>query len=786
MRQPPGNKWSESFSVVRTGDQIRIKGGRLGSAATKRILAWLATRPEVDEVHKRRTGAVDVRLKNDPQHPDQAGAGAFLRSLDDHLYQLESAPTPPCRVEIVHALPGRARFQVSGCDADTILRLAAYLTGQPGVLRASPSPAAASIVVVFEPAETDETTLARLLDSTPHGSLPTVTPEPAGAPWRNTALSTVVFGAAVVGGVPPAALAAGIALTAIPPARRALTALLDRRLSVDVLDLAAVGISIGTGQPGTAAFITWLLSVGDLLLERSADRARAAISKLVGLDAKEAWIIVGDRVEKIAADKLTRGDLIQVSAGHRVAADGVVRKGIASIDEKALTGESVPRVCNPGDRVLAATVVLEGELVVEVERAGTDTTAAKIVKLLEGAGRKPMTLQKNAEKITDRLTAPTLALAGGAAFLTGQIDRMTSVLITDFGTGVRLALPASALTAMALAARDGVLVKGAQYLERLAKTDVVVFDKTGTLTSGAPQVVEVLGFGGHDARTVLGLCAGAEAQAAHPIAEAIRRHATRDGIEIPAAELGSTRYAIGKGIAARVAGLEVLVGNPRWLREHRVDAGGAQAALAAHKLRGASSLLVAIDGKLAGVMAYADRPRPESIAVVRALKSRRRRVVLLSGDGRHPVEMVARAIGVDEAHGEMLPEDKAAFVKELQRQGAVVAMVGDGINDAPALSAADVGISLHGGTDVALETADVVLLEAGLGKLPGAFIAGERALRHVQRGLGIVIVPNAIAIALGALGLIGPGVAAIANNGSTVVAALAAVAPILWTPKKKP
>jgi Cu2+-exporting ATPase len=227
------------------------------------------------------------------------------------------------------------------------------------------------------------------------------------------------------------------------------------------------------------------------------------------------------------------------------------------------------------------------------------------------------------------------------------------------------------------------------------------------------------------------------------------------------------------------------VGSSRWLREHDVDVAGGQGALAAHKLRGASSLLVAIDGRLAGVIGYADRPRPETIAVVRALRSKKRRVVLLSGDSKHPVEMVARAVGVDEAHGEMLPEDKAQYVKELQKRGAVVAMVGDGINDAPALSSADVGISLHGGTDVALETADVVLLEGGLGKLPGAFASGERALRHVQRGLGIVIVPNAIAIGLGALGLIGPGIAAIANNGSTVAAALAAVAPVLVPQRKK-
>src|SRR5262249_3914389 len=251
------------------------------------------------------------------------------------------------------------------------------------------------------------------------------------------------------------------------------------------------------------------------------------------------------------------------------------------------------------------------------------------------------------------------------------------------------------------------------------------------------------------------------------------------GLAVPDAEVGSCVYAVGRGLAARVDGRSVLVGSRRWLREHRVDLAAAEAPLAAHRAQGASSLLVAVDGELRAALAYADRPRAESAAVVRALKARGRRVVLLSGDSKHAVEGMARSVGVDDARGEMLPEDKAEYVKDLKRGGAVVAVVGDGINDAPALALADVGISLHGSTDVALETADVVLLDGGLEKLVAAFDAGARAMRHVRRGIGIVVVPNAIAIVLGALGLIGPGAAAVANNGSTVIAALAAVAPIL-------
>jgi Cu2+-exporting ATPase len=483
----------------------------------------------------------------------------------------------------------------------------------------------------------------------------------------------------------------------------------------------------------------------------------------------------------VGVKRLAVGDRIIIEAGGRVAADGIVESGAAMIDEKALTGESVPCERKAGDRVLAASVVVEGQIVVQVDRVGTDTTAAKIVQILEGAGAKPMTLQRDTEKVADKLVMPTFGVAGAAALLGGQIDRMTSVLITDFGTGIRIAVPTAALAAMTAAARQGVLVKGGQFLERLSKVDAIVFDKTGTLTGGAPEVFEVVATGELPAREVVALAASAEARQGHPIAEAIRRHAVALGVTVPEAELGSERYTIGAGLSARVDDRLVLVGGLRMMRREEIAVtGAALAVLDRHRGSGASSLCVAVDGELAAVIGYADEPRPESRGVVEALKADGRRlVVLMSGDANAPVQSVAQRVGVDRAYGELLPEDKARHIKELQREGRTVAMVGDGINDAPALAVADVGISLEGGTDVALETADVVLLEGGLSKLPDAFHVADRAMRHVHRGLALVIVPNAVAIALGAAGLLTPGMAAAINNGSTILAALAGLEPLL-------
>jgi heavy metal translocating P-type ATPase len=772
-------------------DRVRIQGGAPGAQSTRQLMTWLSERREVVEVSYRgHTGAIEVRYRDRPDT-----RGAFEVSLRDRVFTINRPPQPESdglRVEIAHSLADRVRLRLVGASDDEVLRAAQWLTAQPGVSRANASPASRSITVSFDP---DTTTVQALLDrlsetdpalwpAAPLADRPgTVT----GAVGR-AAFNTAVLATTLTGLVPAPAMAALVALTAIPSTQRAWKAARRRHLSVDVLDVAAIGISLGTGQPATAAFITWLLGVGDLVLERTADRARYAISKLMHLDATEAWRVkASGELERVAPKRLVAGDRIVVEAGGRVAADGVVISGTASIDEKALTGESIPKERKAGDHVLAATVVLEGEIVIEVERAGGDTTAAKIVQILEGAGAKPMTLQRETERIADALVLPTFGVAGAAALFASQIDRMTSVLITDFGTGIRIAVPTSALAAMTVAAREGVLVKGAQYLERLAKADAIVFDKTGTLTGGAPEVFEVVATGPLPPRDAMALAAAAETRQTHPVAEAIRRYAERAHLDVLETELGSIDYKIGVGLAAKVGGRDVLVGGKRLMQARGVDIAAARPAIERHRDAGASTIFVAIDGALEVVIGYADEPRPESREVVRALKANgRRKIILMSGDARAPVEAVARAVGVDEALAELLPEDKARRVRELQRSGRIVAMIGDGINDAPALAVADVGISLHGGTDVALETADVVLLDGGLSKLPHAFEVADNAMRHVRRGLGLVIAPNAVAIVLGAAGLLSPGAAAAVNNGSTVIAALAAISPLLLPHRRHP
>ncbi len=787
--------------IVRTA-QRRLDISGLPEGASTALVAWLSTRPEVAEagVHAK-TGDVHVTLA-------RGGGAMLLAEVRDQLYLLRrEGRREGLSIEVARSSAGRARLAVSGASEGALVGLASWLACQPGVSQATASTVSATVLVLFDPAVTDTERLAQAArDADPHAlfdggpalapvptapeqDLPALPAEPArglsalaqaARPYLGVAFNTAVFAATVAEALPAPFLLPAVAATAIPSLRRFVQAAREGRATVDSLDTAAIASALVTGQVGTAAFMTWLIGLGDLLLDRTQERARKALTSLVQLDSADAFRVEGGRVARVPTGELAVGDRIVVAAGQRIPADAEVDQGLATVDEKALTGESVPRPRHPGDRLLAATVVVDGEVVARVTRTGMDTTAARIVRILEQANAQPMSLQKTVEKSADRLVWPTIATAVVSAALSGQVQRLTSVLINDFGTGIRIAVPTNALTAVTLASRAGVLIKGGSYLELLARADMIVFDKTGTLTAGEPAVVDVAALGALSEHELLALAAAAEARKEHPIAAAVRRRAAESAVAVEEIAPGDARFVIGRGVAARVAGRDVLVGSGRFLGENGVPAGAAEGVLARHRAAGVSTLLVAVDGRFEGALGYADAPRPESAAVVAALKAGgRRRTVLLSGDARAPVEAVARAVGVDEAHGELLPEDKVAFVKEAQRLGRVVAMVGDGINDAPALALADVGISLHGSTDVALEAADVILLEGGLRRLQIAFEVGEQAMRRVRQGVGIVVVPNAVAIVLGALGIINPAIATVANNGSTLLAAMVGVAPLL-------
>ncbi len=736
------------------------------------LTRFIEQHPGVEDViHDPDSGRIVVR------YDERNGTKRLLQgALLDRLNALAPRPVRlrPVVVTVVHESPGRVRLKVNS-GAQLVDRLCAFVSDLDGVERANTSPASQTVLVAFDPKLTSRKQILDAIEHSPPRDWPDAGPPVHESPyfeWVKAGFSASVLVSSLTGLVPVPAMLGALAITAIPPVRRAAASLAAGHVNVDVMDAVAIAVCMLRADPVTGSVITALLSAGDLILDRTRARARTAISRLMKLDDGEAFVIDkidpggGERkVRRIHPRELKVGLWIVVYPGARVPADGVIVEGSLSVDEKALTGESVPRDRHVGERVMAASVAVHGQAVVEVERAGNDTVAARIVQILQGAGQKPMTLQRNAERYADRLVLPTFATAGAAYAASGIIDRMTSVLITDFGTGVRVAVPTAALTAMTVAARAGVLVKGATFLERLTEADTIIFDKTGTLTLGVPEVTEVVALGNVSTTDLSAYAAAAEGNQSHPIADALRRHADKLGTPRWQPDSESEAYRIGLGLEARVRGKRIHIGNPRMMRETGIDPSAAELPRAQLAARGSSSVLIAIDGVLAGVIGYADAPRDESARVVAALKANgRRRVVLLSGDARAPVDAIAKLVGVDEAIADVLPEDKAEVVRRLKREGKKVAMVGDGINDAPALAVADVGISLHGGTDVALETADVVLLEGGLERLPVVFDIADQTMKRVKQVLGVILVPNALAIAAGAFGLITPMIAAVINN----------------------
>ena len=766
--------------LLRSGGRACIVGARAGSDDARALEAWLAERIDVIRFERRSgTGTFDVRYDDGDALP-----GRFLRSLKDKIHALERgkiAPEP-FDVEAVHSLRGRARLRVSGIEEPQLATLTMLIGSLPGVKRTQHLASSPTMLVVYDAEATTERRVIEAVRRSDPAEWSREWHQPTPIRWLGAASGTSVLIMCIARATSFPWLAFGVALNTLPALARSVAALRKGEISIDLLDVAATFAALVTGRPTTAAFVIWMVGIGDLLIDVSANRARSALSTVMRHGEQRAFRLAPDGgVEAVPIGDLQVGEHFVVHTGSTIAADGTVVSGLADVDAKALTGESRLLSKGRGDRVLASTVVVEGQVVVEVERAGKDTEAAKVERILNTVGSKPLTLQRDALDFASKLVLPTFGVAWLAAALSSDVTRAVCILITDFGTGIRIAVPTSAMTAMALAAREGVLVKGAQYLERLSKTDVIVFDKTGTLTNGVPEVVDVVTARGVKESVLIRACASAEDKYDHPVARALKSWARQRGIDLVQPEPGSDAYAVGLGLSARVDGRRVRVGRATWLENEKLEIPGSfKKHLARFKRERRSSLCVAFDDKVVGLIAYADGTRPESAAIVRRLRADgRRRVVLLSGDSPEVVKTVAGAVGIDEAVGGLLPEEKADYVRRLRADGCVVAMVGDGINDAPALASADVGISIGGSTDVALETADVVLLEGGLLRLEKALDIGDRAMTSVRRNLGVVIAPNAIAIALGAFGMIGPTAAAIINNGATILAVLVGTVPLL-------
>jgi heavy metal translocating P-type ATPase len=671
----------------------------------------------------------------------------------------------------------------------------AWLRAQAGVRSARINYDCASLVLEYDPAQ--EAMLRVMLDRVKGASLADVRAlcenvpcevaqpmAPAPDVSRRSPLALPTLSLLMALSANPVVAAVNVPLmfwNAIPIAKRAWKVWSNEsRLNIDVLDTLAITSSVLQGNPLAGCIVTWLIKLGDWIRDLTAAGQKRAISELLEFQTKNAWVLRDGNVMQIPATELAVRDLVVVYPGEMIPVDGEIIDGSATIDQKTITGEGLPVSRGKGEAAFAATVIREGQITVRALRVGSATTAGQIVHLVESAPIGDTRMQNHAERFADRLVAPTLALAASTAAVTGDFNRFLSLVIVDYGTGIRVAAPTSVLSSMTHAARAGIIIKSGGHMEKLAGIDTIVFDKTGTLTHGTPAVIDVLSY--QDAITpnhLLGLAAAAETKLQHPVAEALRSRARQLQVNIP--PCNETTYRIGLGVEGQVNGYYLHVGNERFMRQSNIATAKAHSDRAALDERGYSSLYIAVDGELAGLVPYSDEIRSESRPVIQRLHQMGiKSSIMLTGDNGVVARAVCRNIGLTEHFADMLPADKASAIQELQRSGRRVAMVGDGINDSPALSFADVGIAMKHGAEVTHESADVILMEDSLWKLVKAVEISQGAVRLIRQNYSIVAGFNTLALCLALPGgLITPEVTALISNGSAILASMNGIRPIL-------
>ena len=560
--------------------------------------------------------------------------------------------------------------------------------------------------------------------------------------------------------------ALGLAIGGWPIFKEAFENLIDRRMTMELSMAIAIVAAAAIGEFFTALVITLFVLVAEVLEGMTVQRGRRAIRDLLEFLPREVSVRRAGSVRAVSADDLSIGDAILVNPGGRVPVDGTVLAGHSFVDESRITGESMPVEKTKGAPVYAGAINQSGALEVRAERIGRDTSYGKIIEAVERAERSRAPVQRLADRLAGFLVYFALAAAGLTFLVTGDVRATIAVVIVAGACGIAAGTPLAILGGIGQSARLGAIVKGGVHLETLGRVDTVVLDKTGTLTYGRPAVQRVLTVAGVSPETVLDAAAAAEQRSEHPLGQTIVAHARAQ--KRPVVEPDRFSYTPGRGIAAEVAATTVLVGNRAWMRDRGVvmpDAGvtgimGDTAASAA------SEVFVARDGRLLGAVAIADTVRPEGQRAVAALGRMGIRTILLTGDTRSVAEAVARSLDIREVEADLLPEDKLERVKALVAASRTVAMVGDGVNDAPALMAASVGVGMGSGTDVARESADVVLLGNDLARFVETLAVARRTRGIIWQNFTGTLVVDALGVGLAAFGLLGPLLAAFIHVAS--------------------
>lgn len=560
----------------------------------------------------------------------------------------------------------------------------------------------------------------------------------------------------------------------VPRLRRAFITLLRGHLTVDVLDGIAIGASLLTGDTGTAGGVRFLLGVGETLEEWTHKKSVDDLARSMSLQVDQVWRLAEDDTQTLAAlDEVQEGDRILVHTGHILPLDGILLEGDVMLNQASLTGESVPVAKRPGSAVYAGSVVEEGNCVLRVTSTAGSNRYDRIVRMIEDSERLKSDVETHASHLADRLVPWCLGGSLLTWLLTGNTSRAVSVLMVDFSCALKLSMPLSVLSAMREASRNHITVKGGKYLEKVSQAHTVVFDKTGTLTHACPTVVDVAAFHGQSETEMLRIAACMEEHFPHSVANAVVEAARQQGLDHR--EMHSqVEYVVAHGIATRINGARTVIGSRHFVFEDEGVTIFSEDRPAFEALNPAHSwLFLAIGGVLSAAVGISDPLRPEAAEILSLLHQNGiQKTMMLTGDYQSTAAAIAAELGVDEVHAEVLPEDKARFLREEQEQGRTVMMVGDGINDAPALSLADVGIAVGSGAAIAREVADITIAADDLRELVYLKRLSDRLMERIHRNYRFVMGFNGGLILLGALGILSPASSALLHNSSTVLLSL--------------
>ena len=563
--------------------------------------------------------------------------------------------------------------------------------------------------------------------------------------------------------------------------------LLRRRLEVEVLDALSIGVSVLRGDFSTAGSVMFLLNLGSLLEEWTRKKSLDDLARSMALNVDKVWVRSQGTEVLLPLTKVQPGDEIVVRSGNMVPLDGTVIEGEAMVNQAALTGESMPVRKANGATVYAGTVVEEGECVFLAKAAGGANRYDKIVAMIEESEKLKSSTENRALELADKLVPWCLAGTVVTYALTRNVTRAISILMVDFSCALKLSMPLAVLSAMRECGTAHITVKGGKYLEALAKADTIVFDKTGTLTRATPQVVDIIPFSNSEKDDVLRLAACLEEHFPHSMANAVVRAAREQGLAHE--EMHSeVEYIVAHGIASRVGGERVVIGSYHFVfeDEHCIVPADEQEKFDQMPAE-YSHLYMAASGQLVGVICIADPLRPEAASVLRQLhKLGIRNAVMMTGDSYRTAEAIARQVGVDQFFAEVLPEDKANFVQKAKAEGHTVVMIGDGINDSPALSAADIGIAINSGAAIAREIADVTIKADSLEELVTLKTIANALQHRVSSNYRFVLSFNSTLIVLGALGILQPAASAMLHNLSTIGISLRSMTNLIQKPSSAP